>query len=119
MDFNKNRLRELRLSRNLTMQAVADGLGCKVPYVSALERGVKAHPQKKTIQKLADFFKVDPSYFATPETVIFQNITYLSDDIKDFVLKEENIPYLQLATQLKEAGISLDKLQNIIHVIKD
>ena len=44
MIFYKERLAELIKAGDLRLQDVADGLGHKVQYVSALVRGTKKHP---------------------------------------------------------------------------
>jgi transcriptional regulator with XRE-family HTH domain len=46
------RLRELRLARNLTQRRLADGCGSNSPFISNLERGVKV-PSLTMILRLA------------------------------------------------------------------
>ena len=47
------RLRELRLKRNLTQDALADLVATSKPFISNLERGVKV-PSLTTILRLAE-----------------------------------------------------------------
>jgi transcriptional regulator with XRE-family HTH domain len=61
MQFGQ-RVRELRISRGLTQQSVANSLSVSVSYISKVENG-KLHfgdyPSTKFIHKLADELKAD------------------------------------------------------------
>jgi len=56
-----------------TLQEVADAINAggidktSPSYLSALRLGQRTNPSKATIEALADFFKVDPSYFFDTE----------------------------------------------------
>jgi len=50
------RLRELRLARNLTQRELADACGSNSPFISNLERGVKV-PSLTMVLRLADALK--------------------------------------------------------------
>lgn len=56
-----NRLREVRKSKNLTIQQVADAIGVGRNTISRYENE-KHYPKPKTWQKLADFFGVSVAY---------------------------------------------------------
>jgi transcriptional regulator with XRE-family HTH domain len=47
------RLRELRLARDMTQRQLADGCGSNSPFISNLERGVKV-PSLTMVLRLAD-----------------------------------------------------------------
>lgn len=61
MDF-KDRLRELRLSRGLTLQQVADYVGLQKAAIYKYEHGLTVNPKRSLIEKLAVLFQVSPSY---------------------------------------------------------
>lgn len=61
MDF-KDRLRELRLSRDLTLQQVADYVGLQKAAIYKYEHGLTVNPKRSLIEKLAVLFQVSPSY---------------------------------------------------------
>lgn len=61
MDF-KDRLRELRLSRGLTLQQVADYVGLQKAAIYKYEHGLTVNPKRSLIEKLATLFQVSPSY---------------------------------------------------------
>lgn len=50
-------LKEIRIQRNVTQQAVADFIGCSSVVYSRYENG-KRQPSLETLLKLADFFNV-------------------------------------------------------------
>lgn len=61
MDF-KDRLRDLRLSRGLTLQQVADYVGLQKAAIYKYEHGLTVNPKRSLIEKLATLFQVSPSY---------------------------------------------------------
>lgn len=54
-----DRLRELRLVRELTQQELADVLGLSGAYISALEGGRKPAPPRMVVEQLAHALSVD------------------------------------------------------------
>lgn len=61
MDF-KDRLRDLRLSKGLTLQQVADYVGLQKAAIYKYEHGLTVNPKRSLIEKLATLFQVSPSY---------------------------------------------------------
>lgn len=61
MDF-KDRLRDLRFSRGLTLQQVADYVGLQKAAIYKYEHGLTVNPKRSLIEKLATLFQVSPSY---------------------------------------------------------
>jgi transcriptional regulator with XRE-family HTH domain len=57
----RNRIAELRKSKKLTIQQVADGIGVSNGTISRYEQGTR-EPKLDTWQKLANFFNVSVSY---------------------------------------------------------
>ena len=56
-----NRLREIRLSKDLTLKKVADEIGISENLIGKYERNER-EPKLKTWIKLADYFNVSVSY---------------------------------------------------------
>ena len=64
------RIKDLRLSRSLTMEAVTIELNMAFPNYLYLEKGSRGIPKLETLCKLADFYDVPLDYFFqdyTPE----------------------------------------------------
>lgn len=65
-------LRGLRTSKGYTLRHVAEHLGIDYSYLSKVEKGQAA--SLDLLQKLADFYKVDISYFFTDVPEELQDI---------------------------------------------
>ena len=61
MEFGE-RLRELRLKNNMTLDDVAERLGVKRPAIYKYEHGIIKNPRRETILALAKIFRVSPAY---------------------------------------------------------
>ena len=57
----KNRLKEIRKEKRLTLEQVGKGVGLSTNAISRYERGVR-EPKLDTWQNLADFFNVPVDY---------------------------------------------------------
>lgn len=57
----RNKIAELRKSKKLTIQQVADGIGVSNGTISRYEQGIR-EPKLETWIRLADFFNVSVSY---------------------------------------------------------
>ena len=57
------RIKDLRLSRRLTMEAVTVELNMAFPNYLYLEKGSRGVPKLETLCKLADFYDVSLDYF--------------------------------------------------------
>lgn len=62
------RIKELRKSRNLKQDDIADVLGLSRGQISNLENG-RRNLSLKQLEKLCEFFKVDMEYFGIHPTV--------------------------------------------------
>jgi transcriptional regulator with XRE-family HTH domain len=96
--------------REYSYQDVADGLdpeiaGHNASYIWKLRTGKIANPGMKTIQALATFFNVDPSYFFTEDEGAAQNAA-LPNGLRNIALR---------ASDLNEAeqAVVLDMIESI------
>jgi transcriptional regulator with XRE-family HTH domain len=60
MDDNPNRIREWRLARDLSQQALADIIGCSKMQISGLERGAPKL-DLEWMRRLADALEITPA----------------------------------------------------------
>lgn len=101
------RLKMLREERNMSVKELGETVGTSGATISRYETGVH-EPKSRMVQKLADYFKVNPSWLMGADVDKYSNedvlyyddpriFNHLSDKLKDFVIKEENTPYLVLA----------------------
>lgn len=54
-------LKDLRKERNLSLQDVADEIGCSPSYLHRLENSTRKNPSMKMVQNLAEFYQVNLS----------------------------------------------------------
>lgn len=103
-----NRLREIRLSKDLTLKKVANEIGISENLIGKYERNER-EPKLKTWIKLADYFNVSVSYLQG--LTGFSKGKAPSDDL--------DINYLhQRLDQLKEIN-NLQELKNELKSIAD
>lgn len=98
MDF-KDRLRDLRLSRGLTMQQVADYVGLQKAAIYKYEHGLTVNPKRSLIEKLATLFQVSPSYL----------LGIVDDDKSADMVKGVKIPVLGTVA----AGIPITAITDV------
>ena len=106
----KNRLKEIRKEKRLTLEQVGKGVGLSTNAISRYERGVR-EPKLETWQKLADFFNVPVDYLLgiskdrstltiddlnTEEQEVDERIT---DMLSNTLSQEVSVPYLQWLDQ--------------------
>jgi transcriptional regulator with XRE-family HTH domain len=107
------KLNELRKEKGLSLRELAEKINLSHSYIDAIEKN-KTNPSIPSLKLIADFFGVELTYFLSDEDeeVIFYDnpniLERLPKDLQDFVIKEENTPYLIVAKQL--AAYDLSKL---------
>lgn len=77
-----NRIKELRKSKNVTLQEVSEKTGISVTSLSFYEKGQR-NPKIETWQKLADYFDVSVGYLQGLGLSKSKLINYLTDGLKD------------------------------------
>jgi transcriptional regulator with XRE-family HTH domain len=107
------KLLKLRNEKGLSLRELGKAVNLSHSYIDAIEKGT-TNPSLPSLKLIADYFGVDVAYFLAndDEEVIFYNepdiLGRLPEDLKEFVLNEENTPYLIIAKQL--AAYDLKKL---------
>lgn len=95
MEF-KDRLRELRIKNNMTLEEVAEHVGLQKAAIYKYEHGIVVNPKRGLIEKLANLFDVKPSYLLGMEETP--------------IVKAVKIPVLGTVV----AGVPLEAVENII-----
>jgi transcriptional regulator with XRE-family HTH domain len=104
------RLKQLREEQNISVKDLGERCGTSGATISRYETGVH-EPKSNMVQKLADFFNVNPAWLMGAdvnrngeETIIsYDNpvvFAHLDKDLQEFVAKEESTPYIILAKNL-------------------
>lgn len=105
------KLLKLRNEKGLSLRELGKAVNLSHSYIDAIEKG-KTNPSIPSLKLLADYFGVDVAYFLAKEDeeVIFYDepnvLEKLPKDLQEFVVKEENVPYLIVAKQLEAYDLS-------------
>lgn len=102
------RIKELRISHNMTLDELGEKLGIQKSAVHKYECGIVTNLKRSTIMKLAEIFNVSPMYIMGIDQENSEN---------DEELALDNA-YLRLARDAKREGISPDDIRLAIKTIK-
>ncbi|XTZ13915.1 helix-turn-helix domain-containing protein [Micromonospora echinospora] len=97
-------------SRNYTPADVAAGTGLSKQAVSLLLTGSTANPSRETIQKLAEFFGVDPGYFFTGQLA--------APRLARRAVSGQGTASPEMARRMDEFARKLDELQTLLGEMK-
>jgi len=114
------KLKKLRELRRLTTSELSKLSGVHQTTISAIENKRHASPGIETIERLAKALKVSPLYFFEDRSrTPFDLIDNLPNEISDFLLREESLPYLLLSKDAYAKGISSKTVEQLIKVLHD
>lgn len=105
-----DKVKKLRELRGMTQDELANSIGFTESYVSAIERGAKDNPPLNTIRALAKSLGVRESYLIDENAITFDELAesvgkQIPQDVADFILNKESLPYLILAKSLEEQKV--------------
>lgn len=63
------KLRKMRLSRNVTLEQLAEAVGSSKAYVWQLENKKNAKPSAELLLKISDFFSQSPDFFLDDQRI--------------------------------------------------
>jgi len=106
MTMLAEKLRELRVEKQVSLQAVADAVGVSKPHIWELEKGKVKNPSVDVVTKLATFYSVTLDYLAgTKEKEYVETPTTLFRDIDESSLSESEKEIIQNAIEMAMALI--------------
>lgn len=109
-------LKQLREERHLSQKDVADYLGVTRQAIASYELA-KREPDYEVLRKLADYFGVSVDYLLG-RSKYDSLVGIIDNDLKQWIVKENNLQYIKLAREIKEAGIEVELMKPIIDDIK-
>ncbi len=113
------RLRQLRLSKGMTVVRLGEATGLSQAYISSLENGSRQSPTLKTIRRLAEALSVPVEELLEDAGAHGKKLQYLSPDVSSWLAREENTPYLRLAMQLSSRQIPPDRAEKLCLMLED
>lgn len=78
------KIKELRDSRKLTVRELGSNIGMSFSHISKIERGENS-PSIETLEKLAEFFNIDISYFFIEQ----KDLDGFTDNEKDLLFERD------------------------------
>lgn len=118
-----DKIRYVRELRDLTLAELSNLSGVSASYISDVENH-RSNMSIKSLKKIAKALHVDPSFFLDDKAItldVLANIKgyELPREIRDYVSKEDSLPYIVLAKELEEEGIAPDIIKMLVEHYKE
>ena len=84
MEKMGDRIKRLRLEKNITQEDLAKIIGLKRSAIAKYENGIVENMKQTTIKTMADFFGVKPSYLMCIEDEDNNYFEYIAEDARMF-----------------------------------
>ena len=110
----KNRIKELRVSKNMNQNTLAKALGYSQQTISRIESG-KSIPDIKTMQSIADFFHVSMDYLLYRSDI--KNILENQDTMQTMLINNFEFFTLLNGMNSKSKKLLLHIAQSIVNDI--
>jgi|GEM_PF-856646 len=118
MVFLGYKLKELRKLKKLSLSEVEKLTGVNSATISAIENDRVKQPRRPTVQQISRGLNVHEIYFYIEDISIPLDILPdMPTSLLEFVINEENVPWLKLAQHAKWSGISVEVLENFIQFL--
>ncbi len=90
-------------------------------YACVHETFFHMHNTLESYQIERDLYKREEEQTTTNNTIDYTSsiLTFMNNDLKQWVLKEENIKYIRLAKDIQESGLSISVLEPLIGSFKN
>lgn len=120
MLFRGEKLRKLRKNKGISLTQASDMLGVLPSYLSAVESGRKKNLRQETVEKICKVFNIHKNYFYIDDAMLLTDVyDDLPDDLRAYMIDQENMPYIKLSREIKNAGITPERLAQLIAIIKE
>lgn len=115
--FNGDKLKKERLNHGLTMGKLSEETGISQPSISAFEN-YKKNPRPEAVAKLGEFFNLNPIQFYIDDSVVVEAFPpEMSAEVISFVRNKDNLGYIEMAIQLKEANVTQKLLESLLTIV--
>ena len=95
------RLKELVKEKGLEQQEAANQMNIKVPTFNGYVSN-KREPSIDRLKQLAEYFNVSVDYLVGYSEIRDPYLSYLSEEVRNFVMDPVNEPYIELAMDIKK-----------------
>lgn len=117
------KLRQARLRKNMTMEALSVVSGISSSRISDIETGRTQHPRKGTLTALASALEISPlilldDNLESPWMPFEVTGLDVPSDIKEWLLSHESNAWIELAREASASQISPDVVHDIIRALR-
>jgi len=112
------KIKNARESFGWSQRRLAEEAGLSFSYVGMVESG-KIKPSLKSLDKLANALKVDPSFLIEKEPGLlpYQFKDHLTLKEKEFIAQQKNKPWITLASELVNEGVTPDEIKDLMKTV--
>ncbi len=109
-------IRRLRLSRGMEQHLLAESSGITQSHLSKIENG-KANPSLKKLRLIAEVLEYDTKSLLFEDFDIVslnekdEMLKHLDSELRQFISKEENTPFLEFARDIYKVGFTLEEME--------
>lgn len=111
------KIKMLRKQRGLSTTQLADKTGLSQTYISRLENGKRTSPSQSALQKIAAALDTNIYRLLYQANAADSASPILPDEIKLWLMKEDILPYLELAKDLYREKIPASQAKKIIDTV--
>lgn len=121
MNFGE-KVRYVRTLREYSLDVLSSKCGLSKTYLSEIETN-KKRPSLKSLEKIAKALVADASFFMDNNATTFNEIVKVSgydppEDIMKFIASQDKLPYLVLAKEMSDEGLTPDQIKLMFSNIK-
>ena len=110
-----NKIKHLLAVRELNQADLARQSGVSKATISDLINNKQKNTSLELINRIAKALRVSPAYFLDENAVTpFEVVTDLPENIRQFILNNENMDYLVLAHKIKTMELPVEVIEKII-----
>lgn len=114
------KLKKIRQIRKLSMSDLARLSGVHQTTISAIESEKHSSPSFDTIERLAKALRISPVYFFEDRVKTpFDLFEKLPEEVVEFLLREESLPYIMLSNEAYKGGVSSETLKQLVKVLQE
>jgi len=111
------RIKKIRTNRGMSSSELANLAGLSQQYISLAENN-KTTPSLKSLLKIAKALNVSLSVLIenNQDSSLVYNLA--DDDLKMFLMREENMDYIRLAKEIKDKNIPKEDVETFLNLLE-
>ena len=110
-----SKIKHLLSLREMSQAELVRQSGISKATVSDLINDKQKNTSLELVTRLAKALRVSPAYFLDENAVTpFEAVPNLPEEIRQFILQEENMDYLVLAHRIKNMALPIEVIEKVI-----